>query len=98
MKNYISDILIFSVRNCSDIATYKTICGKCDSVIFRNLLGSVKKFLFNTLLNYTREMGHKTIPVAYTGIINILLQGRRTANSQFKLLFPIFDGSASKNR
>ncbi|GFY00911.1 ATP-dependent DNA helicase [Trichonephila clavipes] len=56
--------------------------------------GPGKSFLFNAIIHSVRGMGAIVVPVAWTGISAVILEGDRTAHSRFKLLGPILDNSS----
>ncbi len=47
--------------------------------------GSSKTFVYKVLLALVRQEGHVAIGVASSGIVALLLEGRRTAHSVFKI-------------
>ena len=55
--------------------------------------GSGKTFLYNTLLLHVCAHGGTALPVAYTGIAALLLDGGKTAHSQFKIPLDLTDTS-----
>ncbi|GBO40093.1 hypothetical protein AVEN_68648-1 [Araneus ventricosus] len=55
--------------------------------------GSDRSFLFNALIRSVRGLGEIVVPIAWTGIAAIILEGGRTAHSRFKLPVPISDNS-----
>ncbi|GBO29961.1 hypothetical protein AVEN_99257-1 [Araneus ventricosus] len=60
--------------------------------------GSGKSFLFNALIHSVRGLGEIVVPIAWTGIAAIILEGGRTAHSRFKLQVPVLDNSSCRIR
>lgn len=60
--------------------------------------GSGKSFLFNALIRSVRGLGQIVVPVAWTGIAAIILEGGRTTHSRFKLPVPILDNASCSIR
>ncbi|KAF8094778.1 hypothetical protein N665_0353s0009, partial [Sinapis alba] len=55
--------------------------------------GTGKTYLYRTIIARMRSVGKVVIPVATSGIAALLLPGRRTAHSRFKLLLNLDDRS-----
>ncbi|GBN45334.1 hypothetical protein AVEN_233025-1 [Araneus ventricosus] len=60
--------------------------------------GSGKSFLFNALIRSVRGLGEIVVPMAWTGIAAIILEGGRTAHSRLKLPVSILDNSSCRIR
>ncbi|GFV93152.1 ATP-dependent DNA helicase [Trichonephila clavipes] len=56
--------------------------------------GSGKSFVFNAIIISVRGLGKIVVPVAWTVISAVILEGGRTAHSRFKLPVPILDNSS----
>ncbi|GBN54440.1 hypothetical protein AVEN_170934-1, partial [Araneus ventricosus] len=74
-----------------DEASPKTFCVNA-------FAGSGKSFLFNAIIRSVRGLGEIAVPVAWTGIAAIILEGGRTAHSRFKLPVPILENSSCSIR
>lgn len=57
--------------------------------------GSVKTYLYKTLLKYLRSHGVKCLPIATTGIASTLMEAGRTAHSGFGIPFKLDNTSIS---
>ncbi|GFV82386.1 ATP-dependent DNA helicase [Trichonephila clavipes] len=55
---------------------------------------SGKSFLFNSIIYSVRGLGESVVPVAWTGISAVVLEGGRTALSRFKLPVPFLDNTS----
>ncbi|GFY50575.1 ATP-dependent DNA helicase [Trichonephila inaurata madagascariensis] len=56
--------------------------------------GSGKRFLFNAIIHLVRGLVENNVPVAWSGISSIIVEGSRTVHSRFKLLVTILDNSS----
>ncbi|GBN07528.1 hypothetical protein AVEN_252901-1 [Araneus ventricosus] len=57
-------------------------------------IGSYKSFLFNALILSVRGLGEIVVPIAWTGIAAIILEGGRTAHYRYKLPVRILNNSS----
>ncbi|XP_076946887.1 uncharacterized protein LOC143618658 [Bidens hawaiensis] len=55
--------------------------------------GTGKTYLWNTIISGLRSQGKVVLAVAALGIASLLLPGRRTAHSTFKIPFDLYDES-----
>ncbi|GBN09063.1 hypothetical protein AVEN_126257-1 [Araneus ventricosus] len=89
----IFDTVMNAIRDV-DEASPKTFCVNA-------FTGPGKSFfflLFNAISRSVRGLGEIAVPVAWTRIAVIILEGGKTAHSRFKLLVSILDNSSSSIR
>ncbi|GBM10774.1 hypothetical protein AVEN_153-1 [Araneus ventricosus] len=85
-KRSIFDAVMNAIQDV-DEASPKTFCVNA-------FAESGKSFLFNAIIRSVRGLGEISVPVTWTGIAAINLEGGRTAHSRFMLPVPILENSS----
>ncbi|GBM90006.1 hypothetical protein AVEN_43452-1 [Araneus ventricosus] len=65
-----------------------------------SMLNPEQRTIFDAIMNaiLVRGLGEIVVPIAWTGIAAIILEGGRTAHSRFKLPVPVLDNSSCRIR